>query len=159
MGCKQRPSAEDSEERRMKGARMLLKGVSQAEVARRLDVARQTVHDWKVLLEAEGFDALKAKPRPGRPLKAPRDAIVALPEILTKGAAAFGYQTDLWTAERVCEVFKEQFGVRYNPAHMTRILHQCGLSWQKPSRRASERNEATIKEWTRKVLPLIKKTS
>ena len=52
--------------RRLRAARLLSKGVSQAEVARQVGVSRQTVSTWAARLEAEGQSALKARPV-GRP--------------------------------------------------------------------------------------------
>ena len=48
--------------RRLRAARLLTKGLPQAEVARRVGVSRQSVSAWAAKLEADGRAALKAKP-------------------------------------------------------------------------------------------------
>ncbi|MBM4199668.1 MAG: helix-turn-helix domain-containing protein, partial [Gammaproteobacteria bacterium] len=52
--------------RRLRGGRLLLRGESQAEVARRVGVTRSTVSDWNEALRAGGLEALRRRPR-GRP--------------------------------------------------------------------------------------------
>ena len=52
--------------RRLRAARLLLRDVPQAEVARRVAVTRTTVSTWNEQLEAGGLEALKRRPR-GRP--------------------------------------------------------------------------------------------
>lgn len=52
--------------RRMRAGRMLLHGVPQAEVARRVAVTRTTVSTWNAQLDAGGLQGLKRRPR-GRP--------------------------------------------------------------------------------------------
>lgn len=160
MGANNRRlSAKEAEERRVKGIRLLKNGMSQSEIANTLGVSRQAVYGWERSFGEGGIDSLKAIPRPGRPLKAPKDAINRLTDILLKGPIAYGFQTDLWTSERVCEVFKEKFGIQYNPAHMTRILHRCGLSWQKPARQAAQKDPKVSARWKRTTLPRLKKNS
>jgi transposase len=154
-----RLSTKGAEKRRLEAARLLRTGKSQSEIARILGVTRQAVHGWKVMLKEGGISALLAKQRKGRPLKAPKKAIEKLSKILEAGPMAYGFKTDIWTAERVCKVMEEEFGVRYNRSHMTRILHRCGLSWQKPTRKAAERNDKVVAKWRKTILPKLKKTS
>jgi len=54
------------EQRRLKGARLLKRGVPEAEVARRVGVHRQSVNRWARQLEENGPAALKRAPRAGR---------------------------------------------------------------------------------------------
>jgi integrase len=65
--------------------------------------------------------------------------------VLLRGAEAAGYRTELWTLKRIGEVIRKQFGVRYSPVGVWALLrHGLGWSWQKPERRALERDEAAI---------------
>ena len=68
----------------------------------------------------------------------------------------FGYSTDLWTTKRVGQVIEKEFGVRYHRDHVCRLLHAFGMSWQRPERRALERNEQGIQAWVRTRWPTIK---
>ncbi len=53
------------ERRRLRAGRLLRKGVSKAEVARRLGVAPSTVTGWAQRLERGGLEALRSRGRWG----------------------------------------------------------------------------------------------
>jgi transposase len=71
---------------------------------------------------------------------------------------ANGFDTDLWTLERVAVVICQLTGVRYHPGHVWVILrHRLGWSLQRPERRASERDEEAIARWLQQEWPRINK--
>ena len=55
------------EERRLQGAQLLKESVSEAEVARPLDVRRQSVHEWAKLLADQGEEGLVRVPTGRKP--------------------------------------------------------------------------------------------
>lgn len=156
QGFKQ--SLKAKERRRIKAARLLEKGVAQAEVARRLEVSRTTVSRWAVRLNAQGRDGLKRPMSFGRPagLKPAQRREVA--RMLKAGALAQGYGTELWTLSRVGQIIADRFGPRYSDSQVLRILRAMHWSCQRPAKRALERNEALIREWKHKRWPALKKT-
>ena len=145
------------EERRLKAAKLLREGVSQAKVARRFAVSPAAVNKWVKTLESRGTDALRAVPRSGRPTSVPREKLATLPEILARGALSYGFSTDLWTIPRILEVTEAEWGVRYDDSAMWRILKRHGLSWQRPSRQAREKNLVAVKNWQQRTWPRLKK--
>ncbi len=145
------------EERRLKAVELLRDGVSQAQIARQLAVSPVAVCKWKKSLEKGGTDALRAVPRPGRPTTVPREKLSTLPEILARGALAYGFSTDLWTIPRILEVTETEWGVRYDESAMWRILKRYGLSWQRPLRQAREKNLVVVKNWKQHIWPRFKK--
>src|ERR1700677_4084415 len=80
--------------RRMRAGRLLLKGVAQAEVARRVGVSRTTVSTWSRDLEKEGLEGLKAGVR-GRPSRLSGQQRAELLKALLQGALVEGFPTDL----------------------------------------------------------------
>ncbi len=82
------------QKRRLRAARLLDKGLSQAEVAREQGVSRQSVSQWASILKAEGREGLKAKPL-GRPGQFGKDQQRELARILKRGAVAAGFPTEL----------------------------------------------------------------
>ena len=80
-----------------------------------------------------------------------------LPALLAKGAQAYGFRGEVWTARRVAEVILRTFGVRYHRDHVGRLLRQAGWSRQQPIERASQRDEEAIKQWSEERWPTIKK--
>jgi len=80
-----------------------------------------------------------------------------LVRLLVKGPLRAGYTTDLWTLARVAKLIQQEFGIRYHPGHVWKLLTGLGWSCQKPERRALERDEAAIARWTYTEWPRIKK--
>jgi len=143
--------------RRLRAGRLLLRGVPQAEVARRVAVTRTTVSDWNAKLNAGGLQSLKRRPR-GRPPGLDTAQRRALIEHLKEGALAHGFATELWTLPRVGKLIQRQFGRAYSESQVWRILMSLGFSCQRPSGRALERNESAIRRWKLKRWPTLKKT-
>jgi len=79
-----------------------------------------------------------------------------LPELLAKGAPAHGFRGDVWTCERVAEVIRSHFGVRYHPAHVSRLIRALGLSLQKPKHLADQRDEEAIEYGKVQTWPELK---
>ncbi len=144
------------EQRRLKGAKLLARGVSKSEVARQLDVARQTVAAWEQRLCEGGKPSLK-RGTLGRPRQLEAAQERALGKILMAGALAAGYPTELWTLPRIGKVITERFGVQYSIGHLWHLLRRLGFSCQKPEKRATQRNEIEIARWKRHTWPALKK--
>ena len=145
------------EERRLLAAKLLEKGLPQAEVARRVGVHRQSVSRWAATLQGEGVTGLKKAGRAGRKPRLGAEELAALEVGLKAGPQAFGYPTALWTSGRVARLIEEQTGVRYHPDHVCRILAKLRWSCQRPVGRALERDEKKIEHWKKKRWPAIKK--
>lgn len=142
--------------RRRKGMRMLARGVAQAEVARALDVSRQTTSSWAKKL-AEDAQAWRRKPL-GRPSGLNAAQKKQLGKALLAGAVANDFPTELWTLARVAKLIEREFGVAYSTVNVWRILREMGFSSQRPTGRAIQRDEAAIKQWRRKRWPALKKS-
>jgi len=145
------------ESRRLKGAKLLSKGVPAAEVARKLGVARQTVATWQRMVEEKGTEGLKRR-RLGRPRQLSDAQCAELRKKLVEGALAQGFATELWTLPRVAKLIRERFGIRYSTGHIWHLLRGLDFSCQKPARRAIQRDEAAIGRWKRRRWPALKKT-
>lgn len=152
-----RGTAVELERRRRRAMRLLEGGRSLSAVARMVGAAVSAVWQWRETLRRRGPAGLKAKPVPGRPRALTQQQRGRLPQLLLRGAQAYGYHTDLWTCSRVATVIEREFGVHYHPAHVSRVLAACNWSCQKPERRAVERDEAAIEHWKRYKWRAIKK--
>ena len=116
--------------KRERAADLLGKGLTQAEIARSLNVDPRSVRRWKHALRFGGRAALKALPASGRPLKLSPGQRQQLEKQLLQGAQAAGFPTDLWTCPRVAEHIERAFGVRYHADHVGRLLHAMNWSPQ-----------------------------
>jgi transposase len=149
-------SQEQLERRRRRAIELLDEGFSLSAVAEKVGCSVSSVSLWRDLFATQGSEGLAAKPVPGRPSKLTQRQKGALVKLLLKGPVAQGYATDLWTTRRVAEVIERHLRVRYHPNHIWRLLVGLGWSCQKPARRARERDEAAIEQWTRERWPHIK---
>jgi transposase len=146
------------QERRMRAADLFEQGVIPAEVARQVGVSHQIVSDWRGAWRRSGRDGLRGAGRAGRLPKLSRDQLAQVEVELIKGAEANGYVNDVWTLQRVAEVIERVTGVAYHPAHVWSLLrHELKWSWQRPARRATERNDEAIHQWVNKRWPALKK--
>jgi transposase len=146
------------EQRRMRAADLFEQGVIPAEIARQIGVGHQRVSEWRTVWRQAGRAGLRAAGRAGRLPKLSRDQLVQVEAELAQGPEANGYATDLWTLARVADVIERVTGVAYHPHHVWRILReQLGWSWQRPARRATERNDEAIATWVKRRWPAVKK--
>lgn len=146
------------EQRRFRALRLLEKGHSQAEVARRTKVSRQSVLRWDRQRLEGGQDALRAAGRAGRKPRLEPAQELELVKLLVAGPEAAGFATPLWTLERVAKVIRREFGLACHPTTALRVLrNRLGWSCQKPVGRALERDEAAIATWKRQTWPALKK--
>ena len=142
----------------MRAADLFEQGVIPAEIARQVGVCHQIVSDWRAAWRRSGRDGLRAAGRAGRLPKLSREQLAQVEVELAKGGAANGYATDLWTLQRVADVIERVTGVSYHPARVWYILRQgLGWSWQRPARRATERNDDAIQRWVKQRWPQLKK--
>ena len=155
-----RPAEERAalEARRLQAAELFAQGRTQAEVAYQLGVSRQSAHIWHTRFEQGGVEALRSRgPTGPDPRLSPAD-LARIEQALLQGARANGFDTDLWTLERVAVVICQLTGVRHHPGHVWVILRQrLGWTLQRPERRASERDEQAITRWVAQEWPRIKK--
>ena len=150
---------EGLERRRMRAARLLAKGLSQSEVARRVGAHRQSVSRWAAELHAKGLAGLRKAGRAGRKPRLSAEQLNQIERELKRGPQALGYETSLWTANRVVHLIEQECGVSYHPGHVWKILRRLGWSCQRPAGRALERDEKAIQRWKKERWPELKKRS
>jgi transposase len=145
-------------ERRLKAAKLFHEGVKPAEVARRLDVSRQSVSRWYHAWKRGGAQSLKGAGRAGRMPKLTKEQLQEVEKALLRGPRANEVNGDLWSLSRMAKVIREITGVTYHPGHVWRILRQMGWSAQRPAKRAAERDEEAVDRWLKETWPAVKKT-
>ena len=149
---------EGMRKRRLRAARLFEQGATQAEVARKLKVSRQSAMVWERDWRKGGRPALEGAGRAGRKPRLSAAQRRQVEQMLVRGPEAAGYRTALWTLPRIAAMIEKTTGVHYHPGHVWRLLHQLGWSLQKPTTRAKERDEVAIERWVRERWPRVKKT-
>jgi len=124
-------------------------------IARALGVTPGAVSQWLKRARTDGAQALVHRRPPGSAPRLTAEQRAQLPTLLSYGAEAYGFLGDVWTSRRVATVIKQEFGVVYHRAHVSRLLRQMGWSVQKPIRRATQRDDAAIERWTTERWPAL----
>jgi transposase len=145
------------EGRRLRAFELKQKGWKQQEIAEALGVSKGAVSQWMKRAQQEGVEGLRHKPPPGAAPRLGDEQRAKLSELLASDAEAYGFRGKVWTCQRVADLIRGHFGVRYHPAHVSRLLKSLGLSLQKPERRAYQRDEEAIRRWKEERWPELKK--
>lgn len=145
------------EGRRLRAWELKQQGWSQQEIADVLGVTKGAVSQWMRRGREGGIEGLKRRIATGAPSRLGGEQWERLVELLASDAEAYGFGGKVWTCERVAELIFRQFGVRYHPAHVSRLVRALGLSLQKPERRANQRDEEAIERWKEERWPELKK--
>jgi transposase len=75
----------------------------------------------------EGKSGLKKAGRAGRKPMLDQQSRQRLGSLLLEGPEQLGYETPLWTCPRVAHLIEHEFGVRYHPGHVWKLL--IALGW------------------------------
>src|SRR2546428_8232982 len=81
-------------------------------------------------IRSGGLRRLQHRVATGRPSKLRPTQKRTLEQQLRKGALAAGFPTDRWTLERIAALIEQEFGVRYHPHYLSRLLRQLGFTPQ-----------------------------
>jgi transposase len=141
--------------RRLRAWELHQAGWSGKAIAEALKASQAAVSTWLKRARTGGVEALHRHPPPGRVPKLTAEQRAHLPALVAKGAEAYDFIGDVWTTKRVAAVIWRTFGVRYHPAHVSRLVRQQGLSLQKPIVRATQRDEAAIAAWPAETWPAL----
>ncbi|MBU3537644.1 helix-turn-helix domain-containing protein [Polynucleobacter sp. UK-Gri1-W3] len=132
------------EGRRMQGVRMLRRGISQSEVARRLEVSRQSVFAWAKVDEVNKM-GWRSTPL-GRPSSLEKEENYKLQRMLRKGGLRNGFDKDKWSLAMVVELLEIwPFHCKLSRTQAMRLLKELGFSCEKPN----IEDEARFAKWQR----------
>jgi transposase len=139
-------TAAELERRRRRAVELYQQGESAPLIGHILGVNANSVYRWH--RQAQQPSGLDARPHPGPRPGLSDDQLHQLEGLLLKGAQAYGWANQLWTAARVAQLIRRHFGMDYHPEHVRKILkHRLGWTSQKPQVRAKEQNDKEVERW------------
>lgn len=118
---------DEMEHRRLEAAEQLLGGMTQAGVARKFGVSRTTASRWNRALRDHNLERLRKRKAPGRPSRLTSTQQEEVIKLFALGPRTFGFETDRWSTARFAQAIHSQFGIRYDPDHVGRLMHRLGL--------------------------------
>jgi transposase len=134
---------------------LLQQGWSQRQTAAALAISEGAVSPWMTRAREEGPEALRHRPRPGAPCRLATEQLARWPDLLHRGAEAYGFRGQVWTCGRIAAVIRLEFGIFYHPVQVGRLLKARRWSPQKPARRARQRGEAAMAHWRQETWPAL----
>src|SRR3954470_24776553 len=144
---------------RLRAVEQVNAGVPAAEVGRGLAAVGlhpKTIYSWLATARAEGSDALRAKPVPGRRRKLTDAQLGELADLITDtDPRDHGFAVALWTREIIRQLIERRYGVQLSVASVGRTLHDLGLSAQRPLYRAEQADPAAVARWKQAEYPRI----
>jgi transposase len=132
-------------------------GRSSGELASILNAPRSRVCEWLANYETYGIEGILEGYRSGRPQALQELQIRDLHDIIESGPVAYGLDSGVWTSRMITRIIEEEFGVRYHPGHVRKLLHQIGFSVQRPRRVLARADAEQQDRWHRKTYPNLKK--
>ena len=141
----------------MRGWELSQQGWAQCDIAEDLAASRPAVSRWLSAAQTGGPEVLGRRLHSGPTAKLLPGQRELIADCLWHGAEAYGFRGDVWTCGRVAKVIEEEFGVRYHPGHVSRLLKEIGWTPQVPITRAIQRDEEAIQRWREHDWPQLKR--
>jgi len=143
--------------RRIHGIILNLEGWSCPEIANILKVHRSKPVVWIHRWNEYGLKGLLEGHRSGRPPRLTKKQKEHLGEIIERGPIAYGFTSGVWTSPMITRMINEEFGVKYHPAHVRRMLGELGFSVQRPRKKLALAKREEQLKWVRYTYPNLKK--
>lgn len=144
------------EQIRIRAVAAVLRGHSPELVCEILGFSRSCIYAWLDSYKKGGWEALRARPAPGRPPEAEAAGKDWLKQtVLETTPEDWGYDTALWTSTIVGELLAQHWEVKVSDTTVRRYLHALGLSAQVPTWQASEQDPATVRRFVEEKFPQI----
>jgi transposase len=143
---------------RIQAILLSLEGHTTGQIAHLLHISRGTVplwiHNWNTYQET----GLLEGHRCGRARQLSSADWEKLADIIESGPVAYGLSTGVWTSVIITSIIEEEFGVRYHPGHVRKLLKQLGFSVQRPTIQLVNADPQQQNKWIRYTYPNLKKT-
>ena len=143
--------------KRLRAVVLNSEGHTSGELAKILPAPRSKVSEWLQRYQTQGVEGLLEGYRSGRPAELTEKQRQRLGDILDSGPVAYGLDSGIWTSPMLAWVIEEEFGIRYHPGHVRKLLHALGFSVQRPRRVLARADAAAQDRWHRRIYPALKK--
>ena len=131
---------EEQETLRREALQAVMDGEKKTQVAARLGVTRQAVHQWVRRYRAGGPASLETRPRGRRKIRPlqPWQEDQVTGAILRQPPSRLNLRASSWTKRAIADFVEERFGVRLPEWIVSAYLRDWGFSSQREVRRAFE---------------------
>ena len=102
------------------------------QIAAIFDCDEATVRTWLSRFESDGVDALRDRPRSGRPRRADADAREVIGQTLDQAPAERGYLAGYWTVAMLTAYLATAHGITLSRTTVRRVLRRLDCCWRRP---------------------------
>lgn len=156
LGGQNKTSREVLEQHRYRAIELRREGWKVNKIAEAFGVYPDTVSRWFVKKRKFGLDSLKSTKAKGKDSKISQENKKEIIKWLEKSAMEFGFETPLWTCNRVKQLIRKKLKITIHKSNIWEWLRKWNLTNQKPKRRAIERDEKAVRRWLKEEWPKIK---
>ena len=143
---------------RIRAVSRVQEGCAVDDVAATLGISRSALFGWLAKYRSGGWDALNASKRGGRKPTVTSADLKWLYKVVTGNSPRqMKFPFALWTVKMLVEVLRKHRGIKLSRWSVSRLLHQIGLSPQRPNYRATKQDPEKVREWKEKIFPKIQK--
>ena len=107
---------------RFRSIKLYKEGKRVNDIAYFFGIHRGSVSRWITIYERKGKNALKSRKAPGPSYKLTSDEMKMLLKILKDDATSYGFETPLWTCNRLKDVIKQKTGKNLHTTNVMRWL-------------------------------------
>jgi len=133
---------------RIRAVKRVEAGESPEVVIKALGFTRTLIYTWIAKYREGGIDALRSRKAPGKKPKLSGQKIQKLYKIVVgSDPRQLKFEFALWTRAMVGEFIRREFKVKMSDTAVGRLLKKLGLSPQRPTRRAIQREDLAVFKW------------
>lgn len=124
---------------------IVLGGMPPSQLSEFVSESKNTITMWVKIADEQGFEALKAKKQPGRPMKLSADNIAAIKAILEESdPGKYGY--NVWDGPSLSAYIKATYNVDLCVRQCQRMFRNLGMSLIRPQTFPSKNKEGLDQE-------------
>lgn len=143
---------------RIRAVKRVEAGESPEVIIKALGFTRTQIYEWLSKYREGGIDALRSRKAPGKTPKLNGQQIHRVYRLVVgNNPRQLKFEFALWTRAMVREMIQREFGVKLSEVSVGRLLKKLGLSPQRPTHRAIERDELSVYTWMAEDYPKIRK--
>ena len=139
-------STEDSKyQHKVEMVNIVLGGMPPSELSEFVSESKNTITAWVKTADEQGFEALRTKKQPGRPMKLSAEDISSIKAVLEEdNPRKYGY--NVWDGPSLSAYIKSKYGVDLCVRQCQRMFHNLGLSLIRPQTFPSKDKEGLEEE-------------
>ena len=143
---------------RIRAVKRVEAGESPEVVIKALGFTRSQIYEWLAKYREGGVDALRSRKAPGKTPKVNASQLKKIYRLVVEvDPRQLKFEFALWTRDMVRELIWREFKIKMSEVSVGRLLKKLGLSPQRPTHRALQRDELSVYKWMATDFPALRK--